>query len=196
MKKTLVSVIRIVFIFFFALIFGCTKHHQIFLNPSLPIHDSKFGNKISVSLYVEDSRKNNIIAKWEKGLRKFSISSQHDLRKMFLAKIQQGLIKLDFNPKVHRRNPNHYLKVNILDIRSKYSEQMLGMDVRIKARLHANCKNNHKTYSKIYSAQKNRRGITLATFPNENLLNAVLSKIMGQMFSDQALLSCLKNRTP
>ena len=77
---------------------GCTTHHLVFLDPSIPIHDSKIGNNIIVSLYVEDTRQSNIIAKWHKGIRKFSISAQNDLKDIFSAKIQQGLKKLGFIP--------------------------------------------------------------------------------------------------
>ena len=186
-----IASIGIVFVFLYFFVTGCTKHHQVFLNPSLPIHDSKIGNKIPVSLYVEDSRRNNVIAKWKKGLRKFNISSQHDLKDIFSTKIQQGLIKLDFIPKIHRRNPDQSLNVRILNIRSYYSERLPRMDVRINSKIQATCKNNGKQYSKTFSAQKNRKGITPATFPNENLLNAALSEILGRMFTDQALIACL-----
>ena len=189
--QTMIPTIRIAFIFLYYFVTGCTKHHQIFLDPSLPIHDSKIGNKIPVSLYVEDSRRNNVIAKWKKGLRKFSISSQHDLKEIFSTKIQQGLIKLDFQPKIHRKNLNQSLKVRILDIRSYYIERFPKMDVRVNSKIQATCKNNGKQYSKTFSAQKNRKDITPATFPNENLLNAALSEILGRMFTDQALIACL-----
>ena len=189
--QTPISSIGIVFIFLYFFVTGCTKHHQIFLDPSLPIHDSKIGNKIPVSLYVEDSRRNNVIAKWKKGLRKFSISSQHDLKEIFSTKIQQGLIKLNFIPKIHRRNPNQSLNVRILDIRTYYIERFPRMDVRVNSKIQATCKNNGKQYSKTFSAQKNRKGITPATFPNENLLNAALSETLGRMFTDQALIACL-----
>ena len=69
---------------------GCTTHHQVFLDPSLPIHDSKIGNNIPISLYVEDSRQSNIISKWQKGIRKFSIYAQNDLKDIFSAKTQHG----------------------------------------------------------------------------------------------------------
>ena len=90
---------------------GCTTHHQVFLNPSLPIHDSKMGNNIPISFYVEDTRHSNIIAKWQKGLRKFSISAQNDLKDIFSAKIQQGLKKLGLIPKINIRTPNTSLKL-------------------------------------------------------------------------------------
>ena len=83
--------IRCTFIFVMLLSTGCTKHHQVFLNPSLPVQDSKIGNNIPVSLYVEDTRQSNIIAKWQKGHRKFSISAQNDLKDIFSTKIQQVL---------------------------------------------------------------------------------------------------------
>jgi uncharacterized lipoprotein YajG len=169
---------------------GCTTHHQVFLDPSLPIHDSKIGNNIPVSLYVEDTRQSNIIAKWHKGIRKFSISAQNDLKDIFSAKIQQGLKKLDFIPKVHRRNPNHSLKVDILNIKSKYTVSP-RMNVRVKTNLRATCNNNGRKYSHLYSTKINRIGIPPTTFPNENLLNDCLSELLGEMFSDQALLSCL-----
>jgi len=169
---------------------GCTTHHQVFLDPSIPIHDSKIGNNISVSLYVEDTRQSNIIAKWHKGIRKFSISAQNDLKDIFLAKIQHGLKKLGFIPKARTRNPNHSLKIDILNIKSKYKLSS-RMNVRVKTSLRATCKNNGRKYSNLYFAKKSRSGITPATFPNENLLNASLSELLGEMFRDKALLYCL-----
>jgi uncharacterized lipoprotein YajG len=169
---------------------GCTTHHQVFLNPSLPIHDSKMGNNIPISFYVEDTRHSNIIAKWQKGLRKFSISAQNDLKDIFSAKIQQGLKKLGFIPKVRTRASNISLKVNILNIKSKYTVSP-QMNVRVKTNLRAICNNNGRKYSNRYFAKKSRIGITPATFPNENLLNATLSELLGKIFSDQSLLSCL-----
>ena len=191
--QTPISSSGIVFVLLYFFVIGCTKHHQIFLDPSLPIHDSKIGNKIPVSLYVKDSRRNNIIATWKKGLRKFSISSQHDLKEIFSTKIQQGLIKLNFIPKIHRRNPDQSLNVRILDIRTYYSERFPRMDVRVNSKIKATCKNNGKQYSKTFSAQKNRKGITPTTFPNENLLNAALSEILRQILTNEALLVCLKS---
>lgn len=191
MYPTLVRGIRFTFFLIVLLSIGCTKHHQVFLNPSLPIHNSKIGDNIPISLYVEDVRSNNIIAKWKKGLRNFSISSQNDLKDIFSEKMQQGLKKLGFIPKVNRRNINPSLKVDILDIRSKYSEKVPRMNVRVKATLRATCKNSNETYSNTYSAKKNRRNITPTTFPNENLINANLSEILGKLLSDKALLSCL-----
>jgi len=191
MHQTLVAGIRFTFFLLFLSSTGCATHHQVFLNPSLPFHNSNIGKDIPISLYVEDARSSNIIAKWKKGLRNFSISSQNDLKDIFLEKIQLGLKKLGFIPKINRRNPSHSLKIDILDIRSKYSERVPQMDIRVKSKLRATCINKDKKYSNTYSASKNRKGITPATFPNENLLNANLSEILGQLFTDQALLSCL-----
>jgi uncharacterized lipoprotein YajG len=191
MHQNLLRNMRFIFILILLLSAGCSKHHQVFLEPSLPIHDSNIGSNIPIALYVEDARSSNTIAKWKKGFRKFSISSQNDLREIFSIKLQQGLKKLGFLPKVHRRNPDHSLKVDILYIKSKYSERVPRMDIKVQAKLRATCNNNGKKYSKTYSAHKKRTGITPATFPNENLLNANLSEILAQIFTDKALLSCL-----
>jgi uncharacterized lipoprotein YajG len=169
---------------------GCTTHHQVFLNPSIPIHDSKIGNNIPISFNVEDTRHSNIIAKWQKGIRKFSISAQNDLKDIFSVKIQNGLKKLGFIPKARTRNPNYSLKIDILNIKSKYTMSS-RMDVRVKTNLRATCNNNGQKYSNLYSTKKSRIGITPSTFPNENLLNASLSELLGNMFRDKALLSCL-----
>ena len=144
--------IRSTLLLIFLLSTGCTTHHQVFLDPSLPIHDSKIGNNIPVSLNVVDTRQSNIIAKWHKGIRKFSISAQNDLKDIFSAKIQYGLKKLGFIPKPRTRNPNHSLKVDILNIKSKYIVSS-RMDVRIKTNLRATC-NNNKKYSNLYSVKK------------------------------------------
>jgi uncharacterized lipoprotein YajG len=169
---------------------GCTTHHLVFLDPSLPIHDSKIGNNIPISFNVEDTRHSNIIAKWHKGIRKFSISAQNDLKDIFSAKIQHGLKKLGFIPKARTRNPNYSLKVNILNIKSKYTMRS-RMDVRVNTNLRATCNNKGQKYSNLYSVKKSRIGIIPSTFPNENLLNASLSELLGKMFRDKTLLSCL-----
>ena len=83
--------IRSTFLIILLLSTVCTTHHRVFLGPSLPIHDSKIGNNIPISFNVEDTRQSNIIAKWHKGIRKFSISAQNDLKDIFSAKIQHGL---------------------------------------------------------------------------------------------------------
>ncbi|MEK9628526.1 MAG: hypothetical protein VW455_05855, partial [Nitrospinota bacterium] len=72
MPQTLVPGIRFTLIFILLFLSGCGNHHQVFINPSLAIHDSNIGENISISLYVEDRRSSNTIAKWKKGLRKFS----------------------------------------------------------------------------------------------------------------------------
>jgi len=169
---------------------GCTTHHLVFLDPSILIHNSKIGNNIIVSLSVEDTRQSNIIAKWHRGIRKFSISAQNDLKDIFSAKIQHGLKKLGFIPKARLRNPNHSLKVDILNIKSQYKLSS-RMNVRVKTSLRATCNSNGRKYSNLYFAKKSRSGITPATFPNENLLNASLSELLGEMFRDKALLYCL-----
>jgi uncharacterized lipoprotein YajG len=182
--------IRSTLLLVFLLPIGCTTHHQVFLDPSLPIHDSKIGNNIPISFNVEDTRQSNIIAKWQKGIRKFSISAQNDLKDIFSAKIQHGLKKLGFIPKARTRNPNYSLKVDILNIKSKYTVNS-RMDVRVKTNLRATCNNNGQKYSNLYFTKISRFGITPSTFPNENLLNASLSQLLGKMFRDNALLSCL-----
>lgn len=190
MNKSLVP--SILFILFISLLAtGCTTHHQVFLDPSIPIHDSRIGNNIPIALYVEDARRSNIIAKWQKGLRKFSISSQNDLKDIFSVKLQEGLKKLGFIPKTHRKNPSHSLKVQILNIKSKYSEKIPRMNIVVQAQLRATCQNNGQKYSNTYSSKKSRKGITPATFPNENLLNANLSEILRRMLTDENLISCL-----
>ena len=70
---------------------------------------------------------------------------------------------------------------------------MLRMDIRINIKLRATCSSSIRKYSKTYSAQKYRKNITPATFPNENLINATLSEVLGQILKDQALLDCLIN---
>ncbi len=196
MYQGLLQTIQFAFIFVFALFSGCTKHHQVSLNPSLPIHNSVMGNNIPIALYVNDARSSNIISKWQGDfkIRKFSVTSQGDVKDIFSAKIQQGLKKLGFLPRVHKRNPDHSLKVDILSIKSMYQENILKMDIRVKTSLHASCYNKGKQYSKTFTSRKSRKGITPATFPNENLLNASLSELLGNMFKDQALLSCLAEK--
>jgi hypothetical protein len=131
---------------------GFSTHHQVFLDPSLPIHNSKIGNNIPVLLNVVNIRQSNIVAKWHKGIRKFSISAQNDLKDIFSAKIQHGIKKLGFISKARTRNSNRSLKVEILNIKSKYTVSS-RMDVKVKTNLRVTCNNNEKS-TLIYTPQK------------------------------------------
>ena len=172
---------------------GCTIQHKVLIDPSLPIHDSKIGNNMAISFYVVDARKSNLITKWEKDLRKFSVYPQNDIKDIFSLKIHQILNKLGFIPKHHKYRNNNSLKIKILNIKSEYINKVHKMDVNVQAKLRATCHNNRQKYSNIYFSKKNRIAITPTTFPNENLINANLSELLRKVFTDTQLLTCLSS---
>ena len=174
---------------------SCTKSHRVFINPETPVHISNIGTGLSVSIKVVDLRSSNVISKWQGGLkvRKFIVFSQGDLKEIFTAQVKQGLTKLGFLSKKYEPRIRRNLILEILSIKSRYQEKIPKMDVQVKADIRAICKNKSKSVSKIFSSHKKRFGITPATFPNENLLNASLSEVMGKIFSDKLLISCLAN---
>jgi len=63
------------------------------------------------------------------------------------------------------------------------SEQNYGQLVEIMA----------KIILKPILPKKKRKNITPVSFPNENLINAVISEILGQILTDQDLIVCLIN---
>ncbi len=188
--------LRIVFTAFLTLFIfssGCAKNHRVFINPSVPIHHSDIGKGLPVAVKVIDIRSNNVISKWKGGLkvRKFTVISQGDLKDIFTIRIKQGLTKLGFSPKNFNSKTERVLKIEILNIKSRYQENIPRMNVQVKADVRATCQNQEKRLSKIFTSKKKRFGITPVTFPNEKLLNASLSEIMGQIFSDPSLIACL-----
>lgn len=172
---------------------GCAKNHRVFIDPSIPIHNSEIGNGLPVAVKVNDIRSSNVIAKWQGGLkvRKFTVTSQSDLKDIFNTRVQQALTKLGFSPKNFTYKTDRSLKVEILSIKSRYQEKIPTMNVQVKASVRASCQNRESRLSKSFSAKKKRSQIAPATFPNENLLNAALSEILGKMFTDPALIACL-----
>jgi len=193
MKLISLKIILIAFLTFFIFSSGCAKNHRIFINPSIPIHDSDIGKGLPVAVKVVDIRSSNVISKWQGGLkvRKFTVISQGDLKDIFTTRVKQGLTKLGFSAKNFNSKAERVLKIEILNIKSRYQENIPRMNVRVKADVKATCHNKGKRFSKIYTSKKKRVGIAPATFPNEKLLNACLSEIMGEIFSDPALISCL-----
>ena len=188
--------LRIVFTAFLTLFIfssGCAKNHRVFINPSVPIHLSDIGKGLPVAVKVIDIRSNNVISKWKGGLkvRRFTVISQGGLKDIFTTRVKQGLTNLGFSPKNFNFKTERYLKIEILNIKSRYQENIPRMNVQIKADVKATCQNQEKRLSKIFTAKKKRFGITPATFPNEKLLNASLSEIMGKIFSDPSLIACL-----
>ncbi len=188
--------LRIVFTAFLTLFIfssGCAKNHRVFINPSVPIHDSDIGKGLPVAVKVIDIRSSNVISKWQGGLkvRRFTVISQGGLKDIFTTRIKQGLTKLGFSPKNFNSKTERVLKIEILNIKSRYQENIPRMNVQIKADVKATCQNQEKRLSKIFTSKKKRFGITPVTFPNEKLLNASLSEIMGKIFSDPSLIACL-----
>ena len=175
--------LRIVFTAFLTLFIfssGCAKNHRVFINPSVPIHHSDIGKGLPVAVKVIDIRSNNVISKWKGGLkvRRFTVISQGGLKDIFTTRVKQGLTKLGFSPKNFNFKTERYLKIEILNIKSRYQENIPRMNVQIKADVKATCQNQEKRLSKIFTSKKKRFGITPVTFPNEKLLNASLSEIM------------------
>ena len=174
---------------------GCAKSHRVFINPSLPIHNSTIGNQLPVTVNVIDNRPNNIISKWRGGLniRKFTVISQGDLKDIFTNRVQQALSKLGFSPKSSHSENDRIFTFEIINIKSRYQEALPKMNVQIGADVKATCYNSDEKLSRVFTSRKTRSDITPASFPNESLLNASLSEIMGKVFSDSALLVCLSH---
>jgi uncharacterized lipoprotein YajG len=189
---------KLIYIVLFTLHFfftGCAKSHRVFIDPSVPIHNSDVGKGLPVTVKVIDIRSNNIISKWQGGLkvRKFTILSQGDLKDIFISRAHQGLTKLGFSPKNSNFSAKRTLKIEILNIKSRYQENIPRMNIKVKAEIRATCQNKGKIFKKNFTSKKSRSDITPATFPNEKLINANLSEIMGKIFSDPSLISCLNH---
>ena len=192
MKLIASQIVTIVFLVLF-IISGCAKNHRVFIDPSMLIHDSTIGNRLSVAVRVVDSRPSNVISKWQDRfkIRKFTIISQGDLKDIFTTRVRQGLTKLGFSPKNFHLKSDRSLKIDILNIKSRYQEDPPKIKISVKAYIKATCKNQGKRLSKNFTLRKNRSGISPASFPNESFLNNSLSAIMGEIFTDPSLIACL-----
>ena len=194
MKLISSKIFTITVIALFVTLPGCSKNHRVHINPSIPIHSSNIGDGLNVAVKVVDARPSNVISKWQGGfkVRKFTVISQGDLKDIFTTRIRQGLSMLGFSPKNFNMKSKRSLEVEILNIKSRYQENPPKINIQVKADIKVICKNQGKRTSKNFSSKKNRSGISPASFPNENLLNNNLSEIMGEIFNDPSIISCLK----
>lgn len=179
----------------FVILSGCAKSHRVLINPSIPIHNSDIGNGLTVAVKVVDARSSNVISKWQGGfkVRKFTVTSQGDLKDIFTTRVRQGLSMLGFSPKNFNLKSERSLEIEILNIKSRYQENPPKINIQVKADIKATCNNKGKRVSKNFSSRKNRSGISPASFPNESLLNDNLSEIMGEIFTDPSVISCLNH---
>ena len=193
MKLISSKIFTIIVIALFVTLPGCSKSHRVHINPSIPIHSSNIGDGLNVAVKVVDARPSNVISKWQGGfkVRKFTVISQGDLKDIFTTRIRQGLSMLGFSPKNFNMKSKRSLEVEILNIKSRYQENPPKINIQVKADIKVICKNQGKRTSKNFSSKKNRSGISPASFPNENLLNNNLSEIMGEIFNDPSIISCL-----
>jgi len=195
MKLISSKIFTIIVIAFFVTLPGCSKSHRVHINPSIPIHSSNIGDGLNVAVKVVDARSSNVISKWQGGfkVRKFTVISQGDLKDIFTTRIRQGLSMLGFSPKNFNMKSKRSLEVEILNIKSRYQENPPKINIQVKADIKVICKNQGKRTSKNFSSKKNRSGISPASFPNENLLNNNLSEIMGEIFNNPSIISCLNH---
>ena len=193
MKSIALKISSITIFVFFIISSGCSKSHRVFIDPSILIHNSTIGKGLPVSVKVVDNRSNNIISKWEDRfkVRKFTIISQGDLKEIFRTRTLQGLTKLGFMPKKLNLKSDRSLKIEILNINSRYQEDPPKINIRVKANIKATCKNQKRKLSKNFTTSKNRFGISPASFPNESFLNDSLSEVMGKVLTDPSLMICL-----
>jgi uncharacterized lipoprotein YajG len=195
MKIIFLRIFTILVLFFIFILTGCAKNHRVLINPSIPIHNSTIGKGLTVAVKVVDTRSSNIISKWqgEFKVRKFTVTSQGDLKDIFTTRVRQGLSMLGFSPKNLNLKPGRSLIIEILNIKSHYQQNPPKINIQVKADIKATCRNKGKKVSKKFSSRKNRSGISPASFPNENLLNDNLSEIMGRIFTDPLVISCLNH---
>ena len=195
MKLISSKIVTLFFLAVFVNLLGCTKSHRIFINPSIPIHNSNLGNGLKVGVKVIDTRSSNVISKWQGGfkVRKFTVISQGDLKDIFTTKVRQGLTMLGYSPKNFSSKSTRSLEIAILNIKSRYQEKPPKINIQVKANIKAICSNQGKRISKSFSSRKYRSGISPASFPNESLINDNLSEVMGKIFSDPSILACLNN---
>ena len=193
MKSIALKILSITIFVFFIISSGCSKNHRVFIDPSILIHNSTIGKGLPVSVKVVDNRSNNIISKWEDRfkVRKFTIISQGDLKEIFRTRTLQGLTKLGFMPKKLNLKSDRSLKIEILNIKSRYQEDPPKINIRVKANIKATCKNQKRKLSKNFTTSKNRFGVSPASFPNESFLNDSLSEVMGKVLTDPSLMICL-----
>ncbi len=191
MKLISLKIINLICLTLF--ICGCAKNHRVHINPSIPIHNSKIGNGLPVVVKVVDIRPSNIISKWQGGfkVRKFTVLSQGDLKDIFTTRVQEGLSKLGFFPKNRHFKTDRIFKFELINIKSRYQENIPSMNIQIKADAKATCQNQGKELSRVFTTRISRSNITPTSCPNEMLLNDCLSELMGKVFNDPALIACL-----
>lgn len=173
---------------------GCSERHLMTIDPALPVSGSKLGNGMVIGLKVTDARKSNIIAQWRGRfhIRKFSVSPDRDIAETLQAKVASGLKLMGFQPKHYKHGAaERRFQVDILQVKSVYSEKIPHLGVKVRVALKATCKTRAGRYENVYRDSRSKRNIAPATFPNENLVNATISEALRKMFTDPELLDCL-----
>ena len=180
---------------FFLTLAACSQQHFVKINPALPVSQSNLGLNTTLGLKVIDSRPSNLISKWKGkfNVRSFRISPEQDLAEVLYTKIATGLQKTGFTPKRFPPENMQVLRVEILQLKSIYAEDIPRRGIKVDATLRAHCDNKGQTYKKVYRERLTRNPINPASFPNETLVNASLSGTLKKMFLDDRLLNCLAN---
>ena len=172
------------------------QRHYIVIDPYVPVTPHSFNQPKLIGLKVVNVRSSNNIARRSAlGLKfyspKYTVRSKLDLTDIMRHKISSGLFQVGFIPKRIEKSPDKTLRVEIIRLKSKYEERLPSFKVTVEAALKAKCSNGGQNYSKTYGHQRQVNSAPASTFPNENLINEVLSETLKKMFEDEKLIACL-----
>ena len=186
----------VIFTIAFLAVSGCSERHFLTIDPTVPVNRKNIGNGEKLLLQVKDIRRSKTISNWQGSykLRNFTVSSDEDIVATMTSKVRQGLELLGFNPRrAQSRSRGKTLMVEIVQIKSKYKENLPRLRVKVQAILKATCDNEGHAYENVYKADRSKSNISPATFPNEKLVNATLSESLRKMFNDAKLIHCLSS---
>jgi uncharacterized lipoprotein YajG len=124
-----------------ALLTGCSERHLLTIDPTIPVSLSHIGNRKAVSLKVVDARKSNSISQWQGQFhfRKFSVHPDANMAEALKPKIAEGLKRMGFAVKRQHQKGATSLRVDILQLTSRYNEKLPRLDVKVNAALGAVC---------------------------------------------------------
>ncbi len=160
--------------------------------PVLSLASSNVGEQKEISLTVVDEREDKDLGRrTEVNNMGAVITNSQDLEEVFRDKLKEGLETKGFKV-VEDSNLTRTLKVEIRTIKYTTSSGILRAGFLVNCSMKAIASNGDEIYEKMYRSNENEKGFFLPfADENEAQINAAVSGVFAQFFSDEKLLSLL-----
>jgi uncharacterized lipoprotein len=168
---------------------------QVTINPIVDTSGERYGEGRAVKVSVEDRRASKVIGS-RGGLYKETslITISNDINVALVKAAEATLATQGFNVNAVPEQSPANVNIVIQELAYNVPDQSIGKKLSLKAVLLVEASIEGKSYNGRYETNTNRQGVvTPSNAKNEQMINALISETLANLFDDVELKAFLSN---